>query len=63
MIEQDLGRASEVWREAKRAERDRMAELDRVIERAGESGMTERRLVSITGLNRNTVRRALGRQR
>ena len=63
MIEQDLGRASEVWREAKRAERDRMAELDRVIDMAGESGMTECRLVSITGLNRNTVRRALGRQR
>ena len=56
-------RAAIAWREAKKSERDRMTELDAAIMEASESGVSEMQIVSITGINRLTVRRALGKPR
>lgn len=59
----ELDQAVEAWRKAKRTERARMADLDLAIKAASARGMSERAIMTATGLNRNTVRRALGKSR
>ena len=57
-----LTEAADAWRAAKQAERAAMAALTGAVLMADRSGETEAAIVKATGINRMTIRKALGKQ-
>ena len=57
-----LAQAGHAWRISKQAERDRMAALYRAIVKAHAAGMPETEIARTAGVDRMTVRRALGKR-
>ena len=61
MTAEDVAKAGKQWHAAKARERDAAAKLYAAIVQAIESGMTEVQAAELAGVNRMTVRRALGK--
>jgi DNA-binding GntR family transcriptional regulator len=61
MIAKDVAKAGKQWHAAKARERDAAAKLYAAIVQAVEDGMTEVQAAELAGVNRMTVRRALGK--
>ena len=61
MSAQDLVKAGKQWHAAKARERDAAARLYAAIVQAIDGGMTEVDAAELAGVNRLTVRRALGK--
>jgi len=59
--DQSLEAVGERWRTARRAERAAMAALTGAIVTAAAEHRQEKEIVEVTGLSRDTVRRALGK--
>lgn len=59
----NLTAAGKAWGRAKALERDRMADLHLAIQSAVEGGMSEVEAARVAGVDRGTVRRALGKPR
>lgn len=57
-----LVRAGKAWRAAKNTERAKMARLYEAIRAAAASGTSEVSISKLAGLDRMTVRRALGKR-
>lgn len=57
----ELQRAADAWRKAKRSERAAAEQLHKAIRRAVSDGMSEAEVARVAGVNRMTVRRALGK--
>ena len=60
--ETELRKLANAWRRAQRTERERMAALSEAINRAA-AEMSEAEIVRVTGVNRVTVRKAMGKDR
>lgn len=58
-----LVKAGNDWRRAKATERERMADLYTAIRAAVDAGVSEVEAGKIAGVDRGTVRRALGKPR
>ncbi len=61
MTAEDVAKAGKQWHAAKARERDAAAKLYAAIVQAIEGGMTEVQAADLAGVNRMTVRRALGK--
>lgn len=61
MTAEDVAKAGKQWHAAKARERDAAAKLYAAIAQAIEAGMTEVQAAQLAGVNRMTVRRALGK--
>lgn len=61
MSAEELARASKQWHAAKAREREAAAKLYDAIAQAVEDGMSEVQAAELAGVNRLTVRRALGK--
>ncbi len=61
MTAEDVAKAGKQWHAAKARERDAAAKLYAAIVQAVEDGMTEVQAADLAGVNRMTVRRALGK--
>lgn len=61
MTAEDVAKAGKQWHAAKERERDAAAKLYAAIAQAVEGGMTEVQAAELAGVNRMTVRRALGK--
>ena len=61
MTAEDVAKAGKQWHAAKARERDAAAKLYAAIVQAVEDGMTEVQAAELAGVNRMTVRRALGK--
>ena len=61
MTAEDVAKAGKQWHAAKARERDAAAKLYAVIVQAVEDGLTEVQAAELAGVNRMTVRRALGK--
>lgn len=61
MSADELAKAGKQWHAAKERERDAAAKLYAAIVQAIEGGMTEVQAAELAGVNRMTVRRALGK--
>ena len=61
MTAEDVAKAGKQWHAAKARERDAAAKLYAAIVQAVEGGMTEVQAAELAGVNRMTVRRALGK--
>lgn len=57
-----LARHGEAWHAAKAEERRTMAALRKAIVKAVDGGMTESEAARVAGVDRMTVRRALGKR-
>ena len=57
-----LAKAGHAWDLAKQKERDRMADLYAAIIAAHDAGMPETEIARTAGVNRMTVRKALGKR-
>jgi DNA invertase Pin-like site-specific DNA recombinase len=62
MTRTDLARVGAKWQAAKTKERALAAELYEAIREAVEGGMTEAEAARVAGVDRMTVRRALGKR-
>jgi DNA-binding GntR family transcriptional regulator len=58
---EDVAKAGKQWHAAKARERDAAAKLYAAIVQAVEDGLTEVQAAELAGVNRMTVRRALGK--
>ena len=61
MAPSELAQAAKKWHAAKKREREASAQLYAAIVQAVEGGMSEVEAARIAGVNRITVRRALGK--
>jgi DNA-binding GntR family transcriptional regulator len=61
MTAEDVAKAGKQWHAAKARERDAAAKLYAAIVQAVEDGLTEVQAAELAGVNRMTVRRALGK--
>lgn len=61
MTAEDVAKAGKQWQAAKARERDAAAKLYAAIVQAVEDGLTEVQAAELAGVNRMTVRRALGK--
>ena len=61
MTAEDVAKAGKQWHAAKARERDAAAKLYAAIVQAVADGMTEVQAAELAGVNRMTVRRALGK--
>ena len=61
MTAEDVAKAGKQWHAAKARERAAVAKLYAAIVQAVEDGMTEVQAADLAGVNRMTVRRALGK--
>ena len=61
MTAEDVAKAGKQWHSAKARERDAAAKLYAAIVQAVEGGLTEVQAAELAGVNRMTVRRALGK--
>lgn len=61
MTAEDVAKAGKQWHAAKARERDAAAKLYAAIVQAVEDGMTEVQAAELAGVNRMTVRRAMGK--
>lgn len=61
MTAEDVAKAGKQWHAAKARERDAAAKLYAAIVQAVEDGLTEVQAADLAGVNRMTVRRALGK--
>jgi hypothetical protein len=57
----ELGKVADRWHKARERERDLAAELYAAIVAAVDSGMSEVQAAKVAGVDRMTVRRALGK--
>ena len=61
MTAEDVAKAGKQWHAAKARERDAAAKLYAAIVQAVEDGLSEVQAAELAGVNRMTVRRALGK--
>lgn len=60
-MDEQLRKAGKAWHDAKRRERERAAALYEEIRGAVERGLSESEAARVAGVDRMTVRRALGK--